>query len=154
MPTAQIWPPPNPGTTSGGPALTIDTSLLTAATLVQQSGGNVNVTPNVQVCSGATDAVTFANPINIARFTSTGPDAATLATPVAGDAGKILILINDNTTQNVVTTSANVIVNGTASPGDTLTAPAHAGAVTVLIASNLKWAMLVNGTGGWVLSEV
>lgn len=111
-------------------------------------------TPAVQTAAGATDAVTFASPINICVFTSTGPDNATLATPGAGDVGKILILVNTNTTQNVVTAAANKILNGTASTYDTLTAPAHAGAVAVLLASNGFWNVLVGGTGTWVLSEV
>ena len=110
--------------------------------------------PTVQVCSGSADAVTFTNECNVAIFTSTGPDAATLATPGPGDVGKILILVNTNTTQNVVTTAANKIVNGTGTAGDTLTAPAHAGAVAMLVASNGFWNVLIGGTGTWVLSEV
>jgi len=109
---------------------------------------------HTQVCSGSADVLMYSRQINIAIFTSTGPDAATLATPGADDVGKILILVNTNTTQNKVTTAANKITNGTATPGDTLTAPAHAGAVTILMATNGAWNMLVNGVGGWVLSEV
>ena len=104
--------------------------------------------------AGATDAVTFGAQVNVAIFTSTTPDAATLATPAAGDAGKVLILVNTNTTQNAVTTAANKILNGTASTYDTLTAPAHAGAVAVLVASSGFWNAEVFGTGTWVLSEV
>ena len=109
--------------------------------------------PKVQTASGATDAVLFADALNVCIFTSTGPDAATLATPGAGDVGKILLLVNTNTTQNKVTTAANKILNGS-TPGDTLTAPATAGAVAVLIATNGFWNFLVGGTGSWVLSEV
>jgi len=140
--------------TSNQPAATVPYNLLPATVVVQQTSGATNLAPCVQTCSGATDAVTFANAFNVAVFTSTGPDAATLATPGAGDVGKVLILVNTNTTQNVVTTAANKIVNGTATAGDTLTAPAHAGAVTILVASNGFWNLWVGGTGGWVLSEV
>lgn len=122
--------------------------------LVQKSDGSTNALPAAQVCAGGTDAVLFGGPINVAIFTSTGPDAATLATPSASDVGKILILVNDNTTQNVVTTAANKIRNGTATAGDTLTAPAHGGAVAILVASNGFWNLVVGGTGSWVLSEV
>ncbi len=152
--------PTNRGTASGGPVGTVGPNDLPGTFLVQKADGSVNLSaitnlpPTVQVCDGATDAVTFTNAINVAIFTSTGPDAATLATPGASDVGKLLYLVNTNTTQNVVTTAANKIVNGTATAGDTLTAPAHAGAVTVLVASNGFWNMLVYGTGTWVLSEV
>lgn len=146
--------PQNPGT-SNQPAGTIPQSFLPGSVLVQRtSDGAVSMSPVSQVCSGSADAVLFSSAINIAIFTSTGPDAATLATPGAGDVGKILILVNTNTTQNVVTTAANKIVNGTATAGDTLTAPAHAGAVAVLVASNGFWNIIVGGTGSWVLSEV
>ena len=146
--------PTNPGTFSG-PAGTVPDTFLPGTFLIQKtSDGSVNMLPITQVCSGATDAVLFGSAINVAVFTSTGPDAATLATPGAADVGKILILINTNTTQNVVTTSANKILNGTATPGDTLTAPAHAGAVAILVASNGFWNLYVGGSGTWVLSEV
>ena len=152
MPTIQITPANN-GTISG-PVGTVDSGSLPGTFLVQKSDGSTNQVPTVQVCSGATDAVLFGSSFNVAVFTSTGPDAATLATPGAGDVGKVLLLVNTNTTQNVVTTAANKIVNGTATPGDTLTAPAHAGAVATLIASNGFWNLDVSGTGTWVLSEV
>ena len=103
---------------------------------------------------GTADAVLFPAAINVAIFTSTGPDLATLAVPGAGDVGKILYLVNTNTTQTTVTTTANKILNGTASTYDTLTAPAHAGAVAMLIATNGFWNVGVLGTGTWVLSEV
>lgn len=122
--------------------------------LANLNAGIAAITASVQTYSGTTDAVTFAQPYNIAIFTSTGPDAATLAVPGAGDVGKVLVLVNTNTTQNTVTTTANKIVNGGATPGDTLTAPAHAGATTMLVASNGFWNLLVGGTGSWVLSEV
>lgn len=105
----------------------------------------------VQVASGAADVIAFTHAINICVVTSTGPDSATLATPAAGDQGKILILINTNTTQNVVTTSAGKIVIGTGTTYNTLTAPAHAGGVALLIAANLLWNAAVLGTGEWVL---
>ena len=104
--------------------------------------------------TGTADVVKFSRQFNVAVFTSTGPDAATLATPGANDVGKILILVNTNTTQTTVTTAANKIVSGGTTPGDTLTAPAHAGAVAILIASNGFWNLVVGGTGSWVLSEV
>lgn len=135
--------PQNTGTNSN-PAGTIPLAWLPGSVMVQ----------NVQTCSGSADAVLFNSAINIAIFTSTGPDAATLATPGASDIGKILILVNTNTTQNVVTTAANKIVNGGATAGDTLTAPAHAGATAFLVASNGFWNLIVGGTGSWVLSEV
>ena len=109
---------------------------------------------HTQVLSGTVDAVLFSRQFNIAMFTSTGPDAATLATPGADDVGKVLMLINTNTTQNTVTTAANKITSGASSAGDTLTAPAHAGAVAILVAYNGYWALVVGGTGSWVLSEV
>ena len=109
---------------------------------------------HTQVASGTADAIMYSRQLNVCIFTSTGPDSATLATPGANDVGKILILVNTNTTQNTVTTAANKIVSGAASAGDTLTAPAHAGAVAVLVASNGFWNLVVGGTGSWVLSEV
>lgn len=109
---------------------------------------------HTQALTGTTDAVTFSRQFNLAVFTSTGPDAATLAVPGADDVGKVLILVNTNTTQTTVTTTANKITNGTGTAGDTLTAPAHAGAVAVLVASNGFWNLVVGGTGSWVLSEV
>lgn len=152
MPNLTITPL-NTGTTSI-PAGTVDLTSLPGTFLVQKSDGSSNQVPNVQVCSGTLDAVTFNSAFNVAVFTSTGPDAATLATPGASDVGKILILVNTNTTQNVVTTEANKIVSGAASAGDTLTAPAHAGAVCVMVASNGFWNIVVGGTGSWVLTEV
>ena len=114
--------------------------------------GTVVSAPNPQVLNGTTDAVTFTKAINVALFTSTGPDAATLATPVSADQGKILILVNNNTTQNTVTTAAGIIINGAAS-GHILTAPAVAGSVAMLIATpGLKWAAAVLGAGTWVLT--
>lgn len=104
--------------------------------------------------TGTTDAVKFSRQFNISVFNSTGPDAATLGTPGANDVGKVVVLVNNNTTQTTVTTAANKIVNGTGTAGDTLTAPAHAGAVAVLVASNGYWNLVVGGTGSWVLSEV
>ena len=145
MPTITITPS-NTGTTSG-PLGTVDVNSLPGTFLVQKSDGSINSAPTVQVCSGSADAVLFGSPFNVAIFTSTGPDAATLAVPGAGDIGKVLMLVNTNTTQNVVTTTANKIVNGTATPGDTLTAPAHAGAVAVLVASSGFWNLQVSGTG-------
>jgi len=144
--------PTNPGTTSGGPVGTIPDTALPGTFIAQKSDGTVNLSPSVQVCSGTADAVTFANATNIAVFTSTGPDAATLATPGAGDVGKRLILINTNTTQNAVKTAANKIVDGSGTPGDTLTAPAHNGAAALLVASNGFWNVV--SYGNWVLSEV
>ena len=146
--------PSNFGTQYGGLVGTVPDSALPGTFLIQKADGSINMLPIVQVCSGATDAVLFGSALNVAVFTSTGPDAATLATPGAGDVGKILILVNTNTTQNTVTTSANKILNGSATLGDTLTAPAHAGAVAVLVASNGFWNLVVGGTGSWVLSEV
>ena len=145
--------PQNPGT-ANQPAGSVPTAYLPGSFIVQQASGNTNLAPCVQALTGTTDVVTFANAINIVEFTSTGPDAATLAVPAATDAGKILILVNTNTSQTTVTTTANKILNGTATPGDTLTAPAHAGAVAVLVASNGFWNLVVGGTGSWVLSEV
>src|ERR1700733_12250145 len=107
-----------------------------------------------QALTGATDVVKFANQFNLPIFPSPSPDAATLATPGADDVGKVLILVNTNTSQTTVTTAQNKIVNGSGTPGDTLTAPAHAGAVAVLVASNGFWNLVVGGTGSWVLSEV
>ena len=146
--------PSNFGTQYGGLVGTVPDSALPGTFLIQKADGSINMLPTVQVCSGATDVVLFGSALNVAVFTSTGPDAATLATPGAGDVGKILILVNTNTTQNTVTTSANKILNGSATPGDTLTAPAHAGAVEILVASNGFWNLVVGGTGSWVLSEV
>ena len=119
-----------------------------------QSGTGTLTTPNVTVYTGTTDAIAFPNAYNVAIITSTGPEAATLATPVAGDNGKTLVIINTNTTQSTVTTAANKILNGTGTAGDTLTAPAHAGAVVVLYAAALFWNIAPAGTGTWVLSEV
>jgi len=110
--------------------------------------------PSATTYTGTVDAITFAAAYNVAVITSTGPDLCTLATPGAGDIGKTLVLINTNTTQTTVTTTANKILNGTASTYDTLTAPAHAGAVAMLIATNGFWNVGVLGTGTWVLSEV
>lgn len=133
----------------------IPQELFPATFLVSQDGtGNSNAPIPLQALTGATDAVLFPNAINVVVFTSTGPDAATLAVPAAADAGKILILVNTNTSQTTVTTTANKILNGTATAGDTLTAPAHAGAVQILVASSGFWNMVVGGTGAWVLSEV
>jgi hypothetical protein len=145
--------PQNPGT-ANQPAGSVPTAYLPGSFIVQQASGNTNLAPCVQALTGITDVVTFANAVNIAIFTSTGPDAATLAVPAAADVGKVLILLNTNTSQSTVTTTANKILNGTATPGDTLTAPAHAGAVAVLVASNGFWNLVVGGTGSWVLSEV
>lgn len=152
--------PVNTGTVSS-PALTVADTSLPGTCLVQKSDGSTNFTPavfpalpSVTVYTSTADAVTFANAYNVAIFTSIGPDLATLATPVAGDNGKVLVLINTNTTQTTVTTAANKILNGTATPGDTLTAPAHAGAVVVLYAAALFWNIAPAGTGTWVLSEV
>lgn len=117
----------------------------------QGSGGGL---PQSTVYTGTTDAITFPAAYNVAIITSTGPDLATLATPVAADNGKVLVLINTNTTQTTVTTAANKILNGTGTAGDTLTAPAHAGAVVVLFAAALFWNIAPAGTGTWVLSEV
>ena len=109
---------------------------------------------HTQVCSGTADVVEFSRQLNIAIFTSTtdtGGNTATLATPGANDVGKVLILVNTNTTQNVVTTAAGKILNGAAA-GLHLTAPATAGAVIFLVASNGFWNTIVGGTGTWVLS--
>lgn len=146
--------PTNTGTTYGGPTLSIPDSALDGTALAQKSDLSMNALPIAQVASGSADAVLFNSWINVCIFTSTGPDAATLATPGAADVGKILILVNTNTTQNVVTTAANKITSGAASAGDTLTAPAHAGATAVLVAYDGFWSMVVGGTGSWVLSEV
>jgi len=108
---------------------------------------------HTQICSGSADAVLYSRQFNVAIFTSTG-DTATLGTPTVDDVGKVLILVNTNTTQNTVATGANKITNGSGTAGDTLTAPAHAGAVAVLVAYNGYWALVVGGTGSWVLSEV
>lgn len=107
---------------------------------------------HTSLMSGTADAIPFTRQINIMVFTST--DAATLATPGANDVGKILILVNTTTGQSTVTTAANKILTGGTTPGDTLTAPAHAGAVAILVASNGFWNLVVGGTGSWVLSEV
>ena len=123
-------------------------------TFYAATGGSSLAGYNNTLYTGATDAVLFPAAVNVATFLSTTPDAATLATPVAGDAGKVLILVNQNTSQTTVTTAANKILNGTATPGDTLTAPAHAGAVTILVVAGLFWNLGVFGTGSWVLSEV
>ncbi len=106
---------------------------------------------HTQVASGTADAVLFSRQLNICIFTSTTDTGATLATPGANDVGKILIIMNDNTTQNVVTTASGKIRNG-ATTGLHLTAPATAGSVVMLIASNGFWNLLVAGTGAWVLS--
>ncbi len=108
----------------------------------------------IQVASGAADVVMYSRQLNVAIFTSTsdtGAGAATLATPGANDVGKILILVNTNTTQNVVTTASNIIHNGAAA-GTHLTAPATAGATMILVASNGFWNAVVGGSGTWVLS--
>jgi hypothetical protein len=147
---------------NGGLAITVGAatvSTLTATGNASVSGnlvvsGNVSGFPSSTIYSGATDAVTFPSAMNIAIFTSTGPDAATLAVPGVGDVGKILILVNTNSSANAVTTTANKILNGTATTYDTLTAPVHPGAVAVLIASNGFWNYWVFTTGTWVLSEV
>ena len=146
--------PTNYGTLQDNLAGIVADTALPGTFIVQKADLSINLLPIAQVCAGATDAVLFNSAINIASFTSTGPDAATFATRGASDVGKILILVNTNTTQNVVTTAANKIVNGTATAGDTLTAPAHAGAVAFLVASNGFWNLVVGGTGSWVLSEV
>lgn len=150
-----IITPQNPGT-SNQPGGSVPYAYLPGSFVMQQANGNSSLAPCVQVCSGTTDAVTFANAINVAVFTSASPNAndATLATPGAADVGKVLILVNTNTTQNTVTTAANKILTGDTTPGDTLTAPAHAGATTILVATNGFWNMVVGGTGSWVLSEV
>jgi len=148
--------PSNFGTLSGGLVGTVPDTALPGTFLLQKADGSVNMLPITQVCSGAADAVLFNSAINVCIFTSTtdtGGNAATLALPGAGDVGKILILVNTNTTQNVVKTTANKILNG-GTPGDTLTAPAAAGAVSVLIATNGFWNLLIGGTGSWVLTEV
>jgi len=149
------FPPDNPGTLSGGGVGTVPDSSLPGTFILQQASGSYNLSPAVQTCAGAADAVTFANAVNIAIFTSTtdtGANAATLAVPGASDVGKVLIIINTNTTQNVINTTAGKFLIGTATAYGTLTAPAHAGAVVVLIASNGFWNVLVLGTGTWVLS--
>lgn len=107
---------------------------------------------NAYTTTSGTDAVTFTSAINIAIFTVlTTADAATLATPGASDVGKILILVNTNTIQNTVTTASGKLLNGAAA-GHILTAPATAGAVSILIASNGFWNIATIGTGTWVLS--
>lgn len=150
-----VFPPDNPGTSYGGLVGTVPDAYLPGSFIIQQSNTNTNLVPCVQVAAGAADAVLFANPLNICIFTSTtdtGAGAATLAVPGASDVGKVLILVNTNTTQNVVTTTASKLLIGTATAYGTLTAPAHAGAVIVLIASNGFWNIVVGGTGTWVLS--
>ena len=145
----------NPGnsTVTGTMTVTGAAALNGGLTVVGSSAlGVLTWAPSIQTCAGSADAVLFANALNIAMFTSTGPDSGTLATPIAGDNGKILILVNTNTTQNVVATAAGKILSGAASAGGTLTAPAHAGAVCVLVAANLFWNMIVGGTGSWVVS--
>jgi hypothetical protein len=131
-------------------ATTLDTTL--AVTGAAALSSTLTWKPLVQACAGGTDAVLFSSALNVAIFTSTGPDAATLATPGAGDVGKILLLVNTNTTQNVVTTAAGILTNGTATTYLHLTAPAHAGAVAVLVAQNGFWDVVNLGTGTWVLS--
>ena len=146
--------PTNYGTVSGAVGTVPDT-YLPGSFIVQQTNTNTNLSPCVQVAAGAADAVTFANSINVCIFTSTtdtGAGAATLAVPGAGDVGKILILVNTNTTQNVVTTTASKFLIGGSSAYGTLTAPNKAGAVIILIASNGFWNIPVSGTGTWVLS--
>lgn len=109
---------------------------------------------NTQVASGAADVIAYSRQLNIAIFTSvsdTGGNNATLATPGANDVGKILIMVNTVTTQNVVKTASGKILNGAAA-GSTLTAPATAGATMILVASNGYWNTVVGGTGTWVLS--
>ena len=147
--------PTNPGTTSSASVGTVPDSFLPGSFLVQQSNTNTNLVPCLQTYSGASDAVTFANAVNIAIFTSTkdtGAGAATLAVPGAADVGKILILVNTNTTQNVITTTASKFLIGTNTAYGTLTAPANAGAIAVLVASNGFWNVTVLGVGTWVLS--
>lgn len=150
--------PTNRGTASGGPVGTVGVNDLPGTFIVQKADGSINLAaitnlpPTVQVCAGTTDAITFTNAINVAIFTSTGPDAATLATPGASDVGKVLVLVNTNTTQNAVTTAANKVLDGSATPTNTLTAPVHAGATAILVASNGFWN--VAALGNWVSSEV
>ena len=127
-----------------------DCALLDAASNIFT--GTQQWAPSFQACAGSADAVLFPAAINVAIFTSTGPDTATLATPAAADAGKILILVNTNTTQNTCATASNKILNGTATAHATMTAPAQAGAVIVLVASSGFWNVVVGGTGTWVLS--
>jgi len=117
-------------------------------------GGSATYGINYASYTGTADAILFPAAINVAVITSTGPDLTTLGTPGTGDVGKVLILVNTNTTQTTVTTAANKILNGTASTYDTLTAPAHAGSVAILVATNGFWNYGVFGTGTWVLSEV
>src|SRR3974390_746602 len=111
MPNITITPT-NSGTVAT-PAGTVPDTALPGTFIVQKSDGTANIVPSVQVCSGSADAVTFANAINIAIFTSTGPDTATLATPGASDVGKVLILVNTNTTQNTCATASGKILIGT-----------------------------------------
>ena len=145
-------------TTDGGQtisgALTLTGALTAASAAITGalSAGSLSFGPTIQTAAGSADAVTFASALNICVFTSTGPDTATLAVPAAGDAGKILILVNTNTTQNTCATTTNKFLIGTASTYTTLTAPAHAGAVIVLVASSGFWNIVVGGTGTWVLS--
>jgi hypothetical protein len=101
----------------------------------------------LQVASGTVDAITIKE--GVVFVTSSGVNAMTLATPVAGaDDGKRLTIKSTTAHAHTVTTAANVI-NGA---DDTIT---FGGAVTdysELVAYNAKWWQGPNS--GSTLSEV
>ncbi|MGB2629072.1 MAG: hypothetical protein WAK20_19965 [Candidatus Acidiferrum sp.] len=142
-------------TTEGGQtingALTLSGILTAAGATIT---GPVSSAPSVTAYSGTADAVLYPNAINVALFTGTGVDAATLGTPGSADAGKILVLVNANGSADTVTTAANKVVTGSSSAFDTLTSPAHSGAMAILVASNGFWNTNPLGVGAWTLSEV
>jgi hypothetical protein len=107
---------------------------------------------SIQTLTGTSDAVTFGGQLNVAVFSGTGVDAATLAVPGAGDVGKVLVLVSANGSANTVTTTTGKVVDGTSSTFTTATAPAHSGAVAIYVASSGFWNAGVFGTGTWVLS--
>ena len=112
------------------------------------------------VYTGAADAVLFPGTAILKRASAV--DSATLATPVAGrdyetstapgDDDKFLHIINGAAEANTVTTAAGKILDGTATPKDTITFAADIGAQILLKAYNGFW--IVVSSTGVTLTEV
>lgn len=104
----------------------------------------------ITVYTGAADAIAFPGTAVLNRAGAV--DAATLATPVAGDSlgilnldgddDKILHIINGATQANTVTAASGKIQDGTVTPKTTITFAAFVGANILLKAYNGFWVVL------------
>lgn len=146
--TAGLQEALNAANAAGGGVVVIDQewvglggtqAILNAATIPANVSIVDNRGPIPVAYSGSTDAITFPARVNIAEINTAGVDAATLATPAAVDAGKLLLITSTTAQAHTVSTAANKIQDGSGTNGDTLTFAAHAGANCLLLAVSGFW---------------